>query len=82
MFFQLTPSVETRELVPALYDVETDKGKVDNLFDPDNPDHQAALGELGLYREALTAQYQLPKAHRRLSEEEEEEQLRALGYIE
>lgn len=82
MFFQLTPSVETRELVPALYDVETDKGKVDNLFDPDNPDHQAALGELGLYRETLTAQYQLPKAHRRLSEEEEEELLRALGYIE
>ena len=82
MFFQLTPSIETRELVPALYDVGTDKGKVDNLFDPGNPDHQVALGELGLYRETLKAQYQLPNAHRRLPEEEEEERLRALGYIE
>jgi arylsulfatase A-like enzyme len=81
-FFQLSPGPGGESLEPGLYDLVKDKGKQRNLFDPEDPRHQAAARELALYRARLVDAYGPGIRDLRLPKREEESRLRALGYIE
>jgi hypothetical protein len=80
-FFQLAQNTETRELEPGLYAIESDKGKQHDLFEPGNPTHREAIGELHAYRKRLIDGYRPPEKHLRVPADDEKRRLRALGYI-
>jgi hypothetical protein len=72
-----------RELPPELYDLKTDPGLAHDHFDSKSRRDAGVSTELRAYKQRLLDAYkQGVSGHSALSEAEQQERLRSLGYIE
>jgi arylsulfatase A-like enzyme len=83
LFYKLR-RLDGRDLTPAVYDLARDPGESENLFDPDDATQAAMLARLERYRRSMITGYEFweGRAKGGLSDEEQLELLRSLGYVE
>lgn len=66
-----------------VFDLATDPGETENLYDPENPGHSAMAAALEIYKARLVESYPQagPRKSLQVPEDKEAALLRALGYI-